>query len=183
MKKYIYILLAVTGMVACQKENKENRIKSMLEGREFVVYSIAGQYTYVNVNQGYGKSIMTMSFNPMNRGLHFKPDTAIKNWNSFTWGWERALGDTQSVGFLSDYQIGYVTLKFPLPNEDMVIIKNQLSIPTSVLSGDYQVVYGYLPGTGQKGYTLTKYDRYTNQPVYQQGQSGVPLVTFQLLDR
>lgn len=188
MKKYIYILLASIGMIACQKE-KRLTTGSQLEGREFVVYSISGQYHYINVNQGYGKSIMTMSFKKSTRGLHFRPDTAVKMWvhnnQTFDWVLKRALGDTQSVSFLSNYR-SFLELEFPLPNEDIIVEKyNRDSyIPTSILSGDYQVVYGYLPGTGQKGYTLTKYDRFTNQPFYYGAQqNGVPLVTIQLLDR
>lgn|SRR5574343_224445 len=171
MKNTLYILVASIIAMSCRKEQRLS-MGSELEGRELVVYAIQGSYNYVNVNSGYGRSVMTMSFNPKNRGIHFKPDTLVNQ------KWYRELGDTAFVPFLSSYTSS-LEIRFPLPNEDLVIEKYPMrtAIPTSILSGNYQVQYGYLPGTGQRGWTLTKHDRGP------QGQIGQPLVTIQLLDR
>jgi hypothetical protein len=126
------------------------------------------------LSQNFGKSVLVMDFS-QNKGLSFLPDTTVNR------KWYRELGDTQKVRF-STRSTGrdMVEINFPLPNEDLTIEKFPLRtvVPTSELSGVYNVQYGFLPGTGQKGWVLTKYDRFGPR-----GQAGQPLVTIQLLDR
>lgn len=176
MKNNIKILtsLAIAFVFANCQRDRTNPAQG-LEGRELVVYSIQSMQNYVNINQNYGRSVLSMSFKASNRGLHFKPDTTVNQ------KWFRELGDTQMVGFSSGFAgRNMMEINFPLPNQDLMIEKFPLMtvIPTSVLSGVYNVDYGFLPGTGQRGWIITKYDR-----IGPRGQAGQPLVTIQLLDR